>query len=292
MKAIYKRELASYFNNMIGPVCVAFMLAVVGLYFMAYNLFSGYPSFATALSASLFLFLIAIPILTMRSMAEDRRARTDQLLLTAPVSVTQVVLGKFFALLTVFAVPCALFALCPLIMKVASGSTGVVYFATDYATLLAFFLLGGLYLSIGLLISSTTESQILATVGTFAVLFVLYMWEGILEFLPTNAIGNLLAMIVILMALCLLLDTLLANVRITAGVGAVGLIALIGVYLYKSSLYESLVSNLLGKFSLSSVIYSFASDRLFDVNGLLLYLSLTALCLFLTVQVIQRRRWH
>lgn len=292
MKAIYKRELAACFNNMVGPVCVAILLAAVGVYFMAYNLFSGYPSFSAALSSSLFLFLICIPILTMRSMAEDRRSRTDQLLLTAPVSVTGVVLGKFFALLTVFAIPCALFALCPLIMKLSSGSSGVVYFATDYAALLAFLLLGGVYLSIGLLISSTTESQLLSAIGTFAVLFVLYMWDGLVDFLPVSALGNLAALLVLLFAGCLLLDSLLTSLRLTLGVGAAGLAALLAVYAAHSSAYENLLPNVLGRFSMGSVISTFAEDQLFDLGGLLLYLSVTALCLFLTVQVIQRRRWN
>ncbi|MCD7844164.1 MAG: ABC transporter permease subunit [Clostridiales bacterium] len=292
MKAIYKRELSSYFNNMIAQVCIAFLMAVVGLYFMAYNLYSGDPSFADALSASLFIFLVVIPILTMRSMAEDRRSRTDQLLLTSPISVTKVVLGKFFALLTVYAIPCVLFCFCPVIIKLASGSSGQVYWATDYATLLAFFLLGALYLSIGLLISSTTESQILSAVGTFAVLFILYMWNSIVDFLPTNAIGNLAATIFILALLCLLLDSLTSSPKITAGVGIVGLAAIVITYIADSSLYESLLVNVLGKFSVSEVISSFASDQIFDVAGLLLYVSLTTLCLFLTVQVIQRRRWN
>jgi ABC-2 type transport system permease protein len=292
MRAIYKRELSSYFNNMIGPVCIAFMLAVVGLYFMAYNLFSGYPSFALALNASLFLFLVAIPILTMRSMAEDRRTKTDQLLLTAPVSVTKVVMGKFLALVTVFAIPCALYTLCPLIIKLAAGSSGTVYFLTDYSTLLAFFLLGCLYISIGLLVSSTTESQILAAVGTFAVLFVLYMWDGILSFLPVDALGNLAGCIILLLAFALLLDNLVSDHRISGGIAVVGTVVLAVLYFVKSSLYESLLSNVLGLFSPTSVIDTFASDQLFDVSGILLYLSLTALCLFLTVQMVQRRRWH
>ena len=129
MKAIYKRELAAYAHSMTGCVATAFLLAVVGLYFMAYNLYQGAPGFATALNAASFLLILVIPLLTMRSLAEERKNRTDQLLLTAPVSVTGVVLGKFAAMVTVFAVPCVLFCLCPLILKVASGSSGVVYFA-------------------------------------------------------------------------------------------------------------------------------------------------------------------
>lgn len=292
MRAIYKRELSSYFNNMTAAVCVAFMLAVVGLYFMAYNLFQGYPSFAAALDASLFLFLVAIPILTMRSMAEDRRTRTDQLLLTAPVSVTKIVLGKFFALWTVFALPCGVFALCPLVMKLAAGSTGTVYFAADYATLLAFFLLGGLYLSIGLLVSSTTESQILSALGTFAVLFLLFLWDGILSFLPATAAGNLAGCVVILVGLCLLLEKLLTSTVLAAVFGAVGLAGLGIAYAVKSELFEGLLSTVLGRFDLGDVIVTFADEHVLDVSGLLLYVSLTALCLFLTVQVVQRRRWN
>ena len=90
MKAIYKRELAAYAHSMTGCVATAFLLAVVGLYFMAYNLYQGAPGFATALNAASFLLILVIPLLTMRSLAEERKNRTDQLLLTAPVSVTGV----------------------------------------------------------------------------------------------------------------------------------------------------------------------------------------------------------
>ena len=132
--------------------------------------YQGAPGFASALVSAIYLFIVVIPLLTMRSVAEDRKNKTDQLLLTAPVSVTGVVLGKFFAMVTVFAAPCVLYCLCPLIMKLASGSGGVVYFKSDYATLLAFLLLGCLYISIGLLISSLTENQIIAAVATVGVL--------------------------------------------------------------------------------------------------------------------------
>ena len=267
MKAIYKRELAAYAHSMTGCVATAFLLAVVGLYFMAYNLYQGAPGFATALNAASFLLILVIPLLTMRSLAEERKNRTDQLLLTAPVSVTGVVLGKFAAMVTVFAVPCVLFCLCPLILKVASGSSGVVYFQSDYATILAFFLMGCLFLSIGLLLSALTESQVIAAVATAGVLILLYLWDGIVNFLPTAAAGNLVGVL-----LCA--------------------VAAIVCYVVDSTLFESLLPNLLGTFSLTGVLTNFASNTLFDLSGLLLYLSLTALMLFLTVQMIQRRRWN
>lgn len=291
MKDIYKRELSSYFNNMIGPVVIAFMMAVVGLYFMSINLFSGYPSFAKTLESALFLFLVGIPVLTMRSVAEDRRTRTDQLLLTAPVSTTSVILGKYFALLTVFAIPTALFCLCPLIMKLASGADGQVYFLTDYASIFCFFLLGALYIAIGVLISSLTESQILSMVGTFAVLMVLYLWQSILDFFPTSAGGNLVLLVVVVVLLALLLESLTGSRFVSGVFGGVCVVALLVVYLVKSSLLEGLCADVLGYFTLSQVLTNFSSNQLFDLAGVLMYLSLTALMLFLTVQVIQRRRY-
>lgn len=292
MKAIYKRELGAYFHSMIGSVCVAFMLAAAGLYFMVYNLYQGAPSFATALVSAIYLFIVVIPLLTMRSVAEDRKNKTDQLLLTAPVSVTGVVMGKFCAMVTVFAVPCVLYCFCPLIMKLASGSDGVVYFKSDYATLLAFLLLGCLYIAIGLFISSLTENQIIAAVATVGVLVLLYMWDGILNFLPTTAGGNLIGMIVVLLLIGLLLYSLTSSLVVSGAVAGVGLVALVVCYLVDSSLFASLLPNALGAFSLTTVLTSFATDYIFDVGGLVLYLSLTFLMLFLTVQMIQRRRWN
>lgn len=291
MNAVYKREFASYFQNMIGPVVIAFMVAVVGLYFMSINLVSGYPSFAQTLQASLFLFLVGIPVLTMRSLAEDRRTRTDQLLLTAPVSTTSVVLGKYFALLTVFAIPTALFCLCPLIMKVSSGAEGQVYFLTDYASLLCFFLLGALYLAIGLFISSLTESQILAMVGTFAVLMVLYLWDSLLTFFPSGAAGNLALLLVVVVLLALLLHSLTGSGFVATLFGVLLGAILVVAYLVNDGLFEGLCADVLGYFSLSQVLTNFATNQLFDLGGLLMYLSLTVLMLFLTVQVIQRRRY-
>lgn len=141
MTAIYKRELKSYFNSMTGYVFIAFFTAFMGIYFMAYNLYSGYPYFSYALNSTMTILLIAVPVLTMKSFAEDKKTKTDQLLLTAPVSVTQIVLGKYFAMVTVFLIPVLISCLCPLIIK----ANGEAYLLTDYASILAFFLLGCIF---------------------------------------------------------------------------------------------------------------------------------------------------
>lgn len=182
MKAIYKRELKSYFDSMIGYVFIAFLVAITGIYFMVYNLNMGYPYFSYALNSILFIMLVAVPVLTMKCFAEEKKSRTDQLLLTAPVSLSQIVLGKYFAMVTVFAVPCAIYAVFPLIIE----SQGEAHIGIDYMAILAFFLLGCVYIAIGMFLSALTESQIIAAISTFGVLLILYLWEGLVDFLPTS----------------------------------------------------------------------------------------------------------
>ena len=288
MTAIYKRELTSYFNSMVGWLFTAVLTVFIGIYFFVYNLFNGYPYFSLSLSYTLFIFMVIIPVLTMRSMAEERRSKTDQLLLTAPVSVAGVVLGKYLAMLTVFALPTAIACLCPLIIALNGSS----FLLADYGTIFAFFLLGAAEIAVGLLISALTESQLIAAVSTFGILLVLYLWEGLVSFLPSDAAGSLLGLLAILVLVCLLLHALSNNWKVTAGVLIVGVAAVIGFYIKDSSAFAGLLPDVLGRFSLIGAFDAFASDHVFDLRGMLLYLSLSALLVFLTVQVVQRRRWN
>ena len=152
MRAIYKREFQSYFRSMTGNVFVALLVVFTGIYFMAYNLNMGYPYFAYSLAGSLMVYLVAIPILTMRSFSEERKNKTDQLLLTAPVSLFKVILGKYLAMISVLAIPMVIFCLFPLIIKMQ----GTAYLGIDYLSILVFYLLGCVYVAIGMFISSLT----------------------------------------------------------------------------------------------------------------------------------------
>ena len=288
MKAIYKREVSSYFNSMTGWVFVAVLTFFIGIYFFVNNLFSGYPYFSVSLNSVLVVFMVVIPVLTMRSLADERHSKTDQLLLTAPVTITAVVLGKYFAMLTVFAVPVAIACLCPLIIAL----NGTAFLLADYGAILAFFLLGAAEIAVGLLISSLTESQIIAAVGTFGLLLLLYLWDGLVGFLPSTAEGSLIGLFVVLILLCFLINALSDNWKVTAGVLVVGAAVIAAFYLRDSSAFANLLPDVLGKFSLLSAFDSFSTDHVFDVPGVLLYVSISALLVFLTVQVIQKRRWN
>ncbi|MCM1087543.1 MAG: Gldg family protein [Muribaculaceae bacterium] len=186
MIAIYKREVQSFFHSMIGWLFLAVTLFIQGLYFTVYNIVYGYPNTSVVLQGALFIFLMMMPILTMRSIAEDRKLKTDQLILTAPVTVGRIVLGKYLALLTVFAVPVVIIGVTPLLLSF----TGSFQMAVSYTALLGFILYGALALAIGLFLSSLTENVVIAAVLAFVVLFLGYMMSGLCSLISTT--GNVL----------------------------------------------------------------------------------------------------
>ena len=287
MLAIYKRELKSYFHSMTGCVFIAFLVMFTGIYFMAYNLNAGYPYFSYTLSGSLIVFLVGIPLLTMRSFSEERKTKTDQLLLTAPVSLTKVVLGKYFAMVTVLAVPNVIFCLFPLLIKLQ----GTAYLLVDYSSIAVFFLLGCVYLAIGMFMSSLTESQIIAFISTFGILLLLYLWDGILSFLPGSALSGMIGILLILTLIVVYIYHMTKTWMLAAGIEAVGIAAALIVYFVKSSLYENLLTKLLGRLALADVFMNISSSNIVDVSGLLLYVSILIIFVFLTIQTIQKRRW-
>lgn len=287
MLAIYKRELKSYFQSMTGPVFVAFLIAFTGIYFMAYNMTAGYPYFSYTLSGSLIVFIVGIPLITMRSFSEERKNKTDQLLLTAPVSLGQVVLGKYLAMVTVIAVPNVIFCIFPLIIK----SQGTAYLTVDYLSILVFFLLGCVYAAIGMFLSALTESQIIAFISTFGILLVLYLWDGILAMLPSSALSGLIGVLILLTVVVFYIWRMTDNAVLSGGIELVGMIAGIVVYIVRSEVYENLLSNFLGKLAIANVFTDITSNSIVDITGIALYLSFIAVFVFLTVQAIQKRRW-
>lgn len=287
MLAIYKRELKSYFQSMIGCVFVAFLVAFTGIYFMAYNLNAGYPYFSYTLSGSLIVFLVGIPLITMKSFSEDRKNKTDQLLLTAPIGLGKVVMGKYLAMVSVLAVPNLIFCLFPLIIKLQ----GTAYLKVDYISIAVFFLLGCVYIAIGMFLSSLTESQIIAFITAFGVLLVLYLWDGILSFLPSSAISGVIGLIILLSAVAAYIQQMTGNWVISGGIELIGIAACIVTYILKSSLFENLLTKILGNLALANIFTDITSNSIVDVSGIILYLSVIAVFIFLTVQAIQKRRW-
>ena len=287
MTAVYKRELRSYLTSMIGYLFMFFILLLTGIYFSAYQLTSAYPKFEYTLSALTFVFLISVPILTMRVLAEERKQKTDQLLLTAPVSVEKIVLGKYLALVTIFAIPMLIVCLYPLLMS----KFGTVSFGAAYTAILGFFLLGCANLAIGVFISSLTESQVIAAVLTFVFLFAFYMMNGISSFFSEGSLSTCITFGLLILAAAIIIYTMIKNFLISAVICIVGEIVLGVIYVVNSSFFSGGIQKVLNVFNLSSHFDNFANS-IFDVKGIVYFLSVIAVCMFLTVQSIVKRRWN
>ncbi len=235
MKAILKREWNAYFQNIIGWLYLAATAALYGLYFFVYNLNYGYAKVSYALNAITFLYLITVPVLTMRSLAEEQKSKTDQLILTAPVSVGKIVLAKYLAMAAVHTLACVTIAVTPLLLMMF----GAVSAAESYAGVLGFYLYGLVCIAIGLFVSSLTESQVISAVLTFVFLFFGFMMPSI-----------------------------------------TGLISASGNFL----------TRIFGCYDLVTPLSSFL-DGCLSVTGIIYYLTVSALFLFLTAQSIQKRRF-
>ena len=287
MLAIFKREFRSYMQTMIGPAFIAVMVAFVGIFFYLLNMIAGYPYFSISLISSLVVTVVAVPLLTMRSFSEDRRSKTDQILLTSPLKISDIVLGKFLAILAVFMIPVAFFCVCPLIIS----ALGTTYFVLDYCTILCYVLVGCLFISIGMFISSLTESPIIAAVATIGVLMVLYLWNSLAGYLPTAPMATLIILIALALGVAAVVYFTTHNLYVGGGVGIVAVAALIITYAVKPVLFQGLLPKFLGDFSVVALLNTFFYSYLFDVVGLIELLLFTGLFLFLTIQSVEKRRW-
>lgn len=286
MLAIYKKELKNYFINMTGYIFIAFMLAITGIFTTIVNLMSAYPTFESVLSNITIVFLLIVPILTMRSVAEERHSKTDQLLYSLPVSVTQIVLAKYLAMFTVFLIPTAIISLYPLILSIF----GNVYFGTAYSSILGFLLLGGALIAVGMFMSSLTESQVIAAVTSFGVVFAMYLMSMLASLIPSGAMASLVAFAVVLLIFVFIVYNLTKNGTVAGITGAAGAFLLAGLYFINSSLFDGLFASVLNWLSVFDRFSTF-TNGLFDLTSVVYYLSLIVLFVFCTVQSVEKRRW-
>ena len=287
MAAIFKRETRAYFTGMIGYVTAAVSLFFLGLYFTNRNLMYASSDFASVLYTTTMILLFLLPAISMRSFAEERRNKTDQLLLTSPVSIPAIVLGKFMAEFAVFAAPMVVAIFMPLIL-LAFGNVSLV---SAYSALLAYLLLGAACLSIGTWISALTENQIIAYLATFGALIVTYLMNGIQTMFTS---GNLLALIVFLVMLLIasiLVGVLCKSLTTGCAVFCVGGVVLAVLFVVRPTWLLSAFDSVLSALALFEP-FNDVVGGMFSIPAIVYYLSVIALFLFLTGQALERRRWN
>lgn len=286
MNAIYKKELRSYFTGMTGAVFMGFLLLVSGIFVSIYIFNDLNSQFQIPISTMGFIYLLAIPVLTMRSISEEKGQKIDQFLYTLPVSLSKIVMAKYFAMVTVLALPLMILGIVPLVMSMY----GDVYFLVAYSSLLAVFLLGCALIAVGMFISSLTESQIIAAVLTILAFIFLYLINTIAGVIPEGPYVSLAIFCAIAIAVAAILYNLTKNVV----VGFVSVVVLagttVGLYIWNSAMFDGAFVKVLSVFDVFGRTYNFF-DGIFDLKAVVYYVSIVIMFVFFTVQSMEKKRW-
>ena len=286
MKAVLKREISSYFTTMIGYIFIALILLTCGIFTYLECFKLGSPQFQYVVNYVQLVFFLAIPVLTMRSIADERYQKTDQLLFSLPMKISKIVIGKYLAMVTILAVPTLIMCFVPPIISLY----GKISFFTAYSSLFGFFILGCALLAIGLFISSVSGSQVIAAIISFFVMLFIMMMSMISSLIPTSAEASLaaIAVIILIFAVVLYVMTKSYPIAIITG-GALGSGLAVFFILSKSS-FEGLFGKIVSALSLYDRCYTFY-DGIFDLKTVIYYFGIIAIFLFLTTQAVEKRRW-
>lgn len=287
MIAVFKHELNSAFHSLTVYLFCAALLAFVGVGAMMYNIQASFANFEYALNFVAIGLVVIIPVLTMRSFAEERKQKTDQLLYALPLKTWQIVVGKYLSLLAMFFLPMAVICVYPYIFS----QYGEVYLPGAYGSIFAFFMMGAALIAIGMFVSSLTDHQGFAA-GISIVLFLLnYYSVSLAEQVSSTSFGSLVACCVMAAILGVVVRTLTKNNAIAYGIGGGLMVLVLLLYYLQSEKFENLLPNIMKKLSLFERFTTFVNG-IFDLTALVFYVSVIVLGMFLTVQSLEKRRYN
>ena len=287
MKAVLKHELKNYFHSLTAYVFGAGLLLAVGLGALRYNLQAAVSNFEFALSYFSIVLAVIVPILTMRVIAEERKQRTDQLLYALPITTTQVIVGKYLALLTVYLIPLCVIAVYPLIFS----RFGDVYLLTSYGSILAFFLMGAALIALGVFISSLTDNQGFAAGIGIAVILLNYYSVSLSEYVSSTVFGSVAALCILVLALGAVIKYLTKNENLAYAVCFVLIAAIAIIAFTDNTKFEGLLPAVMTRLSLFDRFTGFVNG-VFDMTSVVYYASVAVFFLFLSVQSLEKRRYN
>lgn len=287
MTAVLKHELRNYFHTLTAYVFGAFLLAFIGLGATLYNLQAAVSNFEFVLSFGSLVFVVIVPILTMRVIAEEKKQRTDQLLYSLPITTTEVVLGKYLALLVVYLIPLAVVSVYPLIF----ARYGDVYLLTSYGSIFAFFVLGAALIALGVFISSLTDNQGFAAGIGIAVILLNYYSASLSEYVSSTPAGALIAAFALVIVLGVVIRHLTKNEHLAYGFYFLAGGAVLILYLADSEAFSGLLPSIMKMLSLFERFYVFVNG-VFDLTAIVYFVTFAAFFLFLSVQSLEKRRYN
>jgi len=287
MIAIYKKEMLAYFTHMMGYVFLAFMLLIVGIWFVAANVMNLDANFHMALANTTFFFFMLIPVLTMRIFSEEARQKTDQLLFTSPLSVVQIVVGKFLAATTLFVLATGITVVLPVILN-NYASLPVSHIVGTY---IGFLLVGAACISVGVFVSVLTDNQIIAAVITVASIFVMFIMNVIAMSMPTGTFASFMFVLFVILAVIAIWYNATRKIIATIIFAVIAFAIAGGLYLMNNLIYDGIIVRVLLWFSIFARFDNF-SQGVLNVSDIVYYVSFSVLFVYLTVNVIEKRRWR
>lgn len=287
MIAVLKHELKTYFNSLTSYVFGALLIAFVGIGSVLYNLQAAVSNFEFVLSFGSLIFIIIVPILTMRVIAEERKQKTDQLIYSLPITTAQVIVGKYLALLLIYLIPLCLISIYPLIFS----QFGDVYLLTAYSSILAYFIMGAAFIAIGVFISSLTENQGFAAGIGIAIILFNYYSVSLSEYVSSTAMGSLIAIFALIMGLGAIIRFLTKNNYLAYGFSIILIAVTMATYLIDYTKLEGLLPSIMKKLSLFERFNAFVNG-VFDMTAIVYYLTVIVFFLFLSIQSLEKRRYN
>ncbi len=287
MIAVLKHELRNALNTLTFYLFCAALLCFIGVGALKYNIQQSVANFEYVLNFVSIGLVVIIPVLTMRSFAEERKQKTDQLLYSLPLKTWQIVGGKYLSLVAMFLLPIAIICIYPYVFS----KFGDVYLPAAYGSLFAFFVMGAALISIGMFISSLTDNQGFAA-GISIVLFLFnYYSVSLAEQVSSTSYGSLFALCAIAVLIGFVVKALTKNNVIALCTGGVLVAATVAAFFIVPDSFEGLLPDIMKKLSLFDRFTTFVNG-IFDLTGLVFYASVIILGLFLTVQSLEKRRYN
>lgn len=286
MLSIFKKELRTYFNTITGYGFLGFFVLITGYFFVSQNIVSANANYNETLAGSMIMFLILVPVITMRLFAEEARQKTDQLLFSSPIKITDIVGGKFLAAVVLFLVGLVITLIFPIILS----RFGEIDWGMTLIGLLGYFMMGACLISVGLFISVLTDNQIVAAAATFAVVFLLLMMDNISSSAPISVAASLIFVIILILAIAFILYNSTKNISVAGIFVLLGFVITGGLYLFKPNLFDGVIVSTLGWFSVLNRFENFYMGVI-SISDVVYYITFSLAFLYITVSVIEKRRW-
>ncbi|WP_240420069.1 ABC transporter permease [Paenibacillus periandrae] len=287
MTSIIKKELRTYFTTMSGYIFLTFLLLLSAVYFVIGNISAQSADFSGVLTSIAVYYLFLIPILTMRLFAEEAKLKTDQLLYTSPLSITDITIGKFIAASIVLCIGTVLTFIFPILLLLFSD-INLMLIVVSY---LGFILFGLSLISVGMFVSSLTENQIIAAVITFATVFLFFIMDGLAKALPADKMSSLFFITAIIGIFGFIVYDSTKNKAVAVCITLLFIAVEVVLFFIKPTLFEGTIAYVLQWFSVFNRFTNFQRGVL-HVSDIIYNLTFFIAFTYLTINGIEKRRWR